>query len=366
MADTTEADTQSTSNGASSMSVDDVRAAFLAGNLDEPGKGKADKAAEKPAPEATADDDSDLEEEDRDESAADDEEPDAEEDEDADLDEEDEDKANDEKTDEKTAKGLEQIKRTEKRMREQIKQERAEMEAELDRRVKAVEKEWGPRIEAAEKFERARERVNIDAVAVLQSLGLSEDRFEHTAQILYTLAKAKDDPKAKTAAAALMKERERDDQLAQLQKKYEEREKADREREALAKEEQRWEAFFSKTEQMASDKTPLTKQWLKTNPKAARVQMAQAAQRLIEQTGNIPKERDVLIALEKDRRQALRDLGIDPKSLSAAKATAAIEAADTKSAPAKKADKKPIPAPKADDKKLSPKEEFLALNGKYD
>lgn len=342
-------------NGASTSrsAADAARAAFLAGD---------DTAAEDESPkgEVAKDDDSDLDEETERDDADDvevDAEDDSDEDDDSDLDEDDE--KTGEKVDADTAKRLAQVQRTDKRLREQRDRDFRARESELDAR----EAELKPHLEKLAKFERLAARASIDPVAVLHALGVSEDRFDGIAQVLYKLAKGKTDPKFQTEAAQLMKERERDAEIEDLKKWREERERADKESAQTAAADRELDAYFGKVTKALGDKTPLSKAYLKANPSEARERMQILAFRIAKETGALPNERAVAVALEKDRRRVLRELGIDPKSRGAAAASAAATDSKTKTTPTKKGDKKTAPA-KADEEKLSPREAFL--RGKYD
>lgn len=328
-------------------------AAFLARDTGEPVD-----AAEVPDTEA-GDDDSDLEtdaDEDADIVAA------AEDDPDADLVEKDEDEP--EAKDAETAKRLEQVRRTDRRLREQREQAFAKREAEIAARESQISEQLKPHFEKLEKFEKAASRVGIDPAGVLLSLGLTEDRFEHAAQVLYTLAKSKDDPKAKAAVAQLMKDRERDEEIDKLKRRDLEREESEKKRALQAEADRQLDAYFGKVTKAVSDKTPLVAAFMKSNPQAARERLEVVAFNLAKGTGQLPSERAVVIELEKDRRRILRDLGIDPKAVTAKKATAAIEASTA--APTKKKPAAPAkPAIPANDDKPMTKEEFIRMGAQH-
>lgn len=326
-------------------------AAFLARD-----SGETVDAAEVPDTEA-ADDDADLEADtdpDADiEAKADEDDPDA----DLKDDEDEEEPAKDAET----AKRLEQVRRTDRRLREQREQAFSKREAELDAREQQIASEMRPHFEKLEKFEKAAQRVGVDPAGVLLSLGLTEDRFEHAAQVLYTLAKSKDDPKAKAAVAQLMKDRERDEEIEKLKKRDLEREESEKQRARQAEADRQLDAYFGKVTKAVSDKTPLVAAFMKSNPTAARERLEVVAFNLAQGTGKLPSERAVVIELEKDRRRILRDLGIDPKTVTAKKATAAIEASQDKPVTkAKKPTVKPA-APANDDNKPMTKDEFIRM-----
>jgi hypothetical protein len=327
--------------------------------------GETDDAAEKTEPkteakaEAEADDDSDLEAEEVAEKPAED---------DSDL-EEDEDDEEEKPADKDTAKRIDQVKRTDKQLREQRERDFAARESEINGHVEALRKEWEPKIAAAEKFERLASRASIDPVAVLQALGVGEDRYEHVGQVLYTLSRAKDDPKMRTAAAQLMKARELDDEIAQLKQWREEREKADKEREQTTAADREVEAFITSVTKAASDKTPLAKSLLKNDPDGAREELQIVAFRLAKETGTLPDATKVMIAFEKHQRAKLRKLGIDPKSRGAVAALADAETTtETKAKPKAHAVAVRKPAPKPEPAADEPftREDFVRLAGNYD
>lgn len=331
----------------------------------------------KSATREVADDDSDLDEDDDNSTDDDADEVDADvtedkDDPDADLDE-DEDPTEDEddEKDDATAKGIDKVRRTEKRMREGLEKQAASARADLDERVRQADRDlhekWGSRIEKAEQFEKHASRVNVDALGVLQSLGFKEENYEALAQVMYTMAKAKDDPKAKAAVASLMKDRERDHEIAEMKRQWAEREKADKERESQTAEDRKWDAYFDRVTKAASDKTPLAAAWLKANPDGARERMHVLTAKLAREAGGkVPSERAVMVALEKDRRRTLRELGIDPTTRSAVAASGKV-AADAKAKPAttKPGDKKSAKAPTNTEKpKPFTKDDFI--NRKFD
>lgn len=329
--------TETEAHGTNGVSASDARAAFLAGEdvADEP---KAEKAE-------VEDDDSDLEDEDAEETVASDEDSDP----DADLDEEDDEK--EEKPDADTAKRLSQVYRTDKHVREQREKDFAARDRQFAQERDAFVAEWKPKVEAAEKFERAVERINVDPIGVLTALKLKPEAYEHTAQVLYTLAKAKDDPKAQAAVAKLIKDRELEDKLDSVTKKLEEQEKTAKERAAEAAADAQWNEFFTKVEKHVGDKTPLAKALLKSNPTKARERITIATEKFVRANNRLPSEREIAIAVEKDRRQALRDMGIDPKTISASAANAAIEKTTTTTKT--KTEKKPT------EKVTNPRDAFI-------
>jgi hypothetical protein len=315
-----------TTNGVSTDAASDAsdRAAFLA---EMAGKGEPAKDADKPAREPKGDEgaDDDLDQdEDADETSADADDDDAdlddaeEGDEDEDDDKaDDEDKAADEPKDADTVKRRAAIQKAERRAKEQIARDAAKANAELDARVQKIEAEWGPRIAKAEKFEQLADLAKnpYQVADVLRELGLSEDDFEAASQTIFAHSKKfASDPKGRETVAKLKSERELREEVAQLKKAQAERDAAEAKRDAEARATQRGMALIESTLTLKLEKTPLAAKFIAQNPDRARREIAAIAGRLMDETGEFPTPKSVRIQLEKDRRQVLRDLGIDPKS----------------------------------------------------
>lgn len=346
-----------------------IRAEFLGlkhSNKPEQATKPADKApVAKESTDAVDADDSDLDSDDSDLDAKDGDTSLAEVDDDSDLDEEPE--KGGKESDPDTARRLAAVQRTDKRLREQRDRDFSAREAKFKADVDAEVKRWQPKFEAAERFEKLAARASADPVAVLQSLGVGKDRYEYIGQLFYTLHKAEaGDAQAKQAAAQLLRDSHMSEELADLKKWREEREKSDSERTKQAEADREIEAYIGKVTKATSEKTPLASAFIKANPSEARERLQILAFRLAQESGTsaLPSERAVIIALEKDRRRVLRELGIDPKSRSAP-AASATASADSKIKTASKADDKNQKKPDGD-KKRSAKDEFLNLTGRYD
>ena len=368
-AETAEAHTEGTSNGVSS-SFESDRAAFIAGITGEQAASDANGKADDSKAEngkADADEDSDLdddtdadeadESEDEDES---DEEDKSEQsaDDDSDLDEEDDE--DEKKVDGDTAKRLAQVKRTDKRLREQREKQFRAREAELDARESELKE---ARAEVAEfKSLISRMKNPYEVGDVLIELGLSEDDAEAASQALYARSKKyANDPKAREAITRAKGERELREEVSNLKKWREERETRDREAQESAAAQERGMKFLGDAAKLATEKTPLAATYLERSPERAYQRMAEITARLWDQTGEQPAAKKVIVELERDRRRELRDLGIDPKTrTAAAKATTDKPADKTKTAAnGSKKPEKPSTSAKADDKKPLTKEDFI-------
>lgn len=319
------------------------RASFLSGawDKDEP---EAETKSDDDAGDDEPDLDVDLDDEDIDTDDSDDED-------DADDKPDDEDDA-DKAKDAETAKRMDAVRRREERVREQAAARDREFEAKRD----AFVKEWEPKIAAAEKFEAMKSRgVNaFNAIDVLRELGMPESDFEDAARTLFAHSeKGKADPKNAAAVAQSKRERERDERLARLEKEREEEKAAAKERETKEAHAREAQAYLDRIAKKATDGT-LASVDLKKAPDKTRVKLGLLASKLYDKTGSMPTEKQVLAAYEKARTKQLRDLGVDPATIT--------KAAPAKDAAAKTGEKKPAkPTSEADDDKPLTKEEFVKL-----
>lgn len=345
-----------------------ARAAFIAGELGDDADAKADAKADKSK--ADARDKTDLEDEDADLAEGDDDDQDEdtdveakaddEEDPDKDLDEDDDKPAD--KGDAETAKRLEQVRKTDKRLREQREAQFKAREQELKDIEANLESRWKPRIEAAEEFERLKSRKH-DPIGVLKALGYSGNAdFADIARLAWgeTDDVAKD-PKNKAAIDRMKKDRELSDEIANLKREREEEKKASQQREREAEGQRNVEVFVGKVTKAVSDKMPLAKKFIETDPDNARVEIEVIGGRMAQQLGRLPDPKAVMVEFEKQERRRLRRYGIDPKTMKPGTPAAAAPAVEVRKA----ADKKKPAAPTIETKsKPLTKQDFI--DGKFD
>lgn len=322
MADQVESDTAATGGALSfeqQLAAD--RAAFLSGDDEYAGDDGVEQPSDtkKPVekkPAKTDDEDSDLDEDDvadpeadAEEDPADEPEAEAEAD-DSDLDEEE--PATKAKVDPETAKRLAAVRRTEERAREQLARERATFERERE----TAQAQLKERFEKVERFEKLAARARYNPVEILTELGLTEDDFEDAARDIYAHSKkAASDPKLKEATARSRRERELADEVRALKAKVDEREKTETTEKQKAEARKGVEMYVAKVAKSVPETLPLAQSLIKSNPAKAHAKIEAIANRIAIDTGSVPDAMTVLKQLEKDRRQALRDVGIDPKSL---------------------------------------------------
>lgn len=219
-------------------------------------------------------------------------------------------------------KRLEAVNKREKRAKESMAREREAYQRERS----AFEAEWSPRIKQAEEFADISRRVRHDPVGVLLGLGLTEDDFEPVAKVVYAHSTAaRNNPQVREAAQRSMRERELSDQVAKLTRAVQDRDQRDQERDQRETVQRETVRFLDAVAKSASDETPLVRTMLEKSPEKARQRLAQVADAIIHETGEVPDHADVVAELEKLRRAELEELGIDidtaikrPKKLSPA------------------------------------------------
>ena len=144
-----------------------------------------------------------------------------------------------------------------------------------------------------------------------------------------------------------MRAKEIEDKTSATERRLMEMEAKLAEREATAAADAEVSAFFKRMSKIATktEDAPLTKQYLTSNPKAAREALARTAQALAQKHNlkTLPSAKAVIAAHEKSRRRELRDMGVDVEALSAGKGTTADKAtaAKAKSTVAVKSTDKP-------------------------
>lgn len=260
------------------------------------------------------DDDEDEEEVDADDDEEEeDEEKDEDEDPDADLDD-------DEKPekDPKVAKGMAALQRQEKRMREAIDRERETVRSELAQGRQKLESLQSEIDKSKAKYEGLADRAKLDPLGVLEELGVDDDEF--VGRQAHARLKSKTDPAYREAAARMKADRTTRAELDALKAKD-----AARDKEAAdAKKQAEQRADFDKfvggvtKEAKAFPKATLTNRLLKNDPDEARGLFARAAHALWTRDGAEPGPRAVVKHAEKMKREELRKLGIDPRTLGAA------------------------------------------------
>ncbi len=287
-------------------SASDLRAQILSSIPDDAAPVEAPAPAAEPADEEPTDEDAPVDDDAAPEEDADsDEDTDVDDDEDADLAE------GTPPPDAKAAKGLDAVRKAEKRHREKMDADRAEFAAEKQKHAAAIEK--------VAEFEAAAKRVKYDPAAVLKLLGVSEDDFELTAHAIYAESKAgAADPKRKEVAAQRLRDREKDDKQTSLEKEVAEM-KAERlrDKQEAAQREQAAQ-YIEQLTGAAQSKYPLVAKLLELDPADASDGLAAAYDRLVKASGKEPTPAAVVAELDRKERSRLKKLGVDPDTIAKA------------------------------------------------
>lgn len=231
------------------------------------------------------------------------------------------------KPDRKTEHSLRLLKRQERRQREALEAERRQFHRERDeeRRQLAAERQ------GIAEFNRLRERATYSLVDIARALGVPEDTFEAQAEAFFAASsKGQKDPRYAARAQERLSHLERDREVDSVRAKLKELEakEAARENERIVGE---WvDGVVARLSADGSDpdadvepiaediEIPRVRKLLANAPTKFRAAYAEAAMRLLDQTGEVPDAEDVLEeaeasleALEKARRRELRALGIE-------------------------------------------------------
>jgi hypothetical protein len=289
---------------AAPVSAADLRSQILA-SIPQAEEPKVETAVEEPTDEAVeepADHDSDEADEDSDEAES-------QSDEDSE-DESDEDTEAEAAADPKAAKGLDVVRRAEKRHRETMERDRAEFAREKEQHA--------ARLTKLDQFEGLAKRVKYDPAAVLKALDVSEDDFELIAHAIFAESKAgQTDPKRKEAATHRLREREKEDRVAATEKQVAELRAELKARDEAAKNEAEAARFIQRLEQATAEK-PLVAHMYKADPESVSDGFVAAYERLTKANKRaLPT--DVVAEFDRHERARLKKIGIDPDAIAKAK-----------------------------------------------
>ena len=233
-----------------------------------------------------------------------------------------------EAVDPETSKRLEVVNRHEKRLREQLAKDAQAARAEVEAERKKLE----PVLEQVKRFEALKARAAYEPDKVLAELGVTPDHYEAISRVLWNLRPgAGDDPKTREAAQRLMREREQGDRLSQYEQKLAEMEAKITRQSQQAEFEQHRAKYLDAAIKSAGDATPLFAKLAAANPTKARNVAWATAERLLDETGEMPDPEDVIQAFEKARRAEIEELGFDVAALAPKKAATPAPARPGKS-----------------------------------
>lgn len=243
-------------------------------------------------------------------------------------------------------KRLAKVQAAERRAREQLQRERQAATIELTKLREEVQSD----IDAARQFVKLRESGRYDLTPILELLGIQSGDYMHHARILAAAApENKDDPKSKDVRQRLTEQRRVTDELAATKKRLDEMEAAQRADVQRAENQRQTEAYLDAVVAVKAD-APLARAALKADPKTTRLELAQVALELLEQSGDPPDHAEVLKTYEARETARLKRLGVSlPVKAASAPVVEEKPAASGKKPAAKKADAKPKAAPPANE-----------------
>jgi hypothetical protein len=217
--------------------------------------------------------------------------------------------------DPKAAKGLDAVRKAEKRHREKMEADRAEFAAEREKHKESLSE--------LANFKEMAKRAKYDPVPVLRALGLTEDDLTAVAHAVYAESKeGAADPKRRDAAARQLREREKEDKLTATEKRIQDLEAKLERKEQEATERAAVEQFVSEATAAAKAKAPLIAHYMAHDPDTYNAGVFAAYGRL-EKAGKKPTPTAVIAEYDRHERARLTKLGIDPNTIAKAKAASA-------------------------------------------
>ncbi len=213
-------------------------------------------------------------------------------------------------TDPKTAKGLDAVRKAERRHRERMESDRAELAADKQKHADGLAR--------MSEFEALAKRAKYDPVAVFRALGVNEDDYATVAHALYAESKeGATDPKRKEAAARQLREREKEDKLTATEKRLADLETKLERKEREQAERVEVEQYVSEINAAAKAKLPLAAKLIEKDPESANAGLMAAYERLTK-TIKAPKPAQVAAEYDRHERARLTRLGIDPDTIAKA------------------------------------------------
>ncbi len=239
-------------------------------------------------------------------------------DEDDDADDEDE-----KPVDPKAAKGLDVVRRAEKRHREQMTADRAEFAREQAKHAEALTK--------VADYEAAAKRIAYDPIALLKKLNVPESAYDVIAHAIFAESETgKKDPARAAQAALRLRDREKEDKLTATEKRIEAMEaklEADKLERVQAAETER---YIGEINTAAKAKFPLVAHLMTANPDDVGDGLGAAFDRLKAKNNKDPKPAEVVAEYDRKERARLKAIGVDPDALVGKKATIATVKAAAK------------------------------------
>lgn len=212
---------------------------------------------------------------------------------------------------------LDAVRRTEERQRARLANERQAFEGERQQFIT----ERGAALQRLQQFDQLVARAKYDLPSVVRALGIEPADFEYHAQQLVSHSpKFANDEKYRGAAEKAMREREAADRAAANERKLAELESKLEAKEQQAAADREVDTYFARSMRKVTDATPITQQFIKNAPKAARAALMVTANELIQKhkLTAFPRIADLLAAQEAKEIRAARLRGFQPGAKTAA------------------------------------------------
>jgi hypothetical protein len=227
--------------------------------------------------------------------------------------------------------GAAAIRKLEQHTRRQLAEERAKQQADLDNQKTA----WSAKLEKAAELERKLAAGREDPVALLKSLGYSDDDLAGVGRLVYGAStEGAKDPRYKAAGEAHLAKTQQMTQVQKLEQKLADLEKKQEERDIAAKQQAEELSYLDEVTKAIPTESPIAKAVAK-HPAKVRSALLGVARELYLASGpsndlrDVPSHAEVLAAYEKKRDETLEMFGIDPSILKSPTVKPAIRPAAT-------------------------------------
>jgi hypothetical protein len=210
--------------------------------------------------------------------------------------------------DPKAAKGLDAVRKAEKRHREKMDADRAEFAAEKQK--------WSEKVAKVDEYESAAKRISHDPVALLNKLGVPKDAYELIAHAIFAESQTGEkDPARKQQAQARLIEREKEDKYTAMERRQAELEKKIEQQKIDAESAAHARSYIEQLNTAATTKHPLIAHMLKVDAEDASDGLAAAYDRLVKAGGKEPTPAQVVAEMDRKERARFKRLGIDPATV---------------------------------------------------
>lgn len=227
--------------------------------------------------------------------------------------------------------GAAAIRKLEQHTRRQLAEERAKQQAELDTQKTA----WSAKLEKAADLERKLAAGREDPVALLKSIGFTDDDLAGAGRLIYgSSTEGAKDPRYKQAGEAALAKTQQLTQVQKLEAKLAAFEEQQTRRDQAAQAQAQIDRFATAMTKAIPPESPIAKGYAK-HPDKVRDALLRVGDELYIASGpsndlrDVPTHAEIFAAYERQRDEALEMYGIDPAILKSPTAKPAIKPAAT-------------------------------------